>query len=225
MGPVAFIRVVQAGLLGLVAVALVGCPAKEIPPHFHRGELVFSDDFERDELGSAWKPEGADWRIEDGWAHSAKALNKGLWLTQSLPEDVIVEFDARSEPVKGAKTFAGDIKCEVFATAPKHETGYVIINNGWAWHKNGPLDKICRLTEHDAPHKQRKVPKGAEVKPSVVYHWMIARLGPTVYWFRDGKLQLSFKDDSPVRGTFFGFNNWEASVYFDNLKIYAMAPQ
>jgi hypothetical protein len=199
--------------------------------HDVRGELLFSDDFERKNLGQEWTSMHKGWKIVNGWVHSSKAHNRALWLSQNFSGDLIIEFDARSEPPKKG-TFRGDIKCDAFAAEPKRaacgkdlcSTGYVIINGGWL----NKIDLIARLDEHksDSNIVKRRDTKSAnsEVKPSTTYRWKIIRRGDTIRWYRDDVLQLSFEDDKPLAGGFFGFNNWESNVYFDNLKVYAAKP-
>jgi hypothetical protein len=33
---------------------------------------------------------------------------------------------------------------------------------------------------------------------------------------------MSYPDAQPVRGKVFGFNNWDAKIFFDNVKVYAL---
>ena len=219
--PTAMLRIV--GIL-LVLGGIAGCQQKEIPPRFTLGETIAEDDFQRDEIGPKWQTNHAGWSIVKGWVHSDAARNEGLYLSAELPSDVFIEFDARSEPKPGVKTFPGDIKCDVFCEKPARQTchknhlcstGYTIINGGW---KN-ELDIIARRDEHGDDRKHRSTTASSKVKPSVVYHWAIARIDSKVYWFRDGELQMTYEDDDAIRGGFFGFNNWEANVYFDNFRV------
>lgn len=216
-------RAVAAALAAIFACLLAtGCDKKAIPARatvpeqlLEGGELVFSDDFERAELGEQWTTTHAGWRIEAGELHDTNAKNVGLWLEQQLPERVRVEFDVRSEPTPGAKTFAGDAKCEIFAARPEHQAGYVIINGGWS----NRLDVIARLDEHGG---DRLAKDSVRVEPSVSYRWAVARTGSTLHFFRDGVLILSYPDAAPLTGRFFGFNNWESRLYLDNLAIYRL---
>lgn len=180
------------------------------------GTEVFRDGFERAELGADWRSDHKDWHLEGGWLRSSAVDNAGVWLLRELPERARVEFDAKSLPLPDGKPFPGDIKCEVFATKPAHQAGYVLINGGW----QNQLDVIARLDEHGTDRKERPA---ARVAPSQVYHWAIARDDAgTVYWFRDGVLQMSYPDAAPIAGRYFGFNNWRTNVAFDNLVVYRL---
>lgn len=214
-----------AGLLG----TSVACEKKAIPPraepaaatpaadHLTGGSLVFEERFDAPAFGRAWTVTAkGDWTIVDGWAHSKSAKNMGLWLTGfQLPDGVRVEFDIRSEPRGAGKRFEGDLKCEIFNTAAEHEKGYILVNGGW----NNQLDIVARLDEHG---KDRKETPARAVEASKVYRWAIVRTAGTLHWYRDGVPFMTFDDGEPVKGRFFGFNNWEAHVYVDNLKVFAL---
>lgn len=173
------------------------------------GELVFSDDFERADIGPNYESEGTAWSIKDGRVHVKGAHNEGLWLSRQIPRDVRVEFDARSD------TDEGDIKCEVFAKEPRHQAGYVIIFGGW---KNR-LNVIARLDEHGDDRREVDKPKVVTGKAHKI---AIARKGGSLRYFVDGKEVLSFDDAEPLTGRFFGFNDWEAPVSFDNLRVFKL---
>lgn len=217
-----------AALALLLTVA--SCERKAIPPRtpaapvakaapaelLKGGTEVFRDGFERAELGADWRSDHKDWHLEGGWLRSSAVDNAGVWLLRELPERARIEFDAKSLPMPGGKPFPGDIKCEVFATEPAHQAGYVLINGGW----QNQLDVIARLDEHGADRKERPA---ARVAPSQVYHWAIARDATgTLHWFRDGALQMSYPDASPIAGRFFAVNNWRTNVAFDNVVVYRL---
>ena len=210
-------------LLFAFGVLCLGCQKRALPPNVAPspkaflvgGTQVFSDSFERAELGDDWQTTHAGWKIKEGAVNDTNAKNKGLWLKTLLPERVRVEFTARSEPLPDGKPFPGDLKCEIFATTPEHQAGYVLINGGWS----NRLDIIARLDEHG---DDRLSKEASVVKPSVTYRWAVVRTDDTVHWFRDGELMLSYADKAPVRGRYFGFNNWASNAFYDDLAIYAL---
>jgi hypothetical protein len=54
------------------------------------------------------------------------------------------------------------------------------------------------------------------------YHFAITRHGGLIDWKLDGAPFLAWTDPSPLAGSgheFFAINDWEADVYFDNLRI------
>ncbi len=210
-------RVPGSGL-HLVLACVLAMLACESPRKFSKhgdrrlkeGTLIFSDDFERKSLGPDWIVNDTEhWRITDGWVHGQDAMNKGLWLNHDLPRKARIEFDARSESPEG------DLKCEVFAMAPEHQGGYIIIFGGW---KN-TINAIARLDEHGKDRRQTSTPK---VVKGQSHHFTIVRSGNQLDWFIDNKPVLSFHDSDPIRGNYFGFNNWKVPNYYDNLKIYSL---
>jgi hypothetical protein len=228
-----FRRFAVVKVIGLLVGGLAigaGCPKRVIPargdaPGAERllvgGERVFEDHFDRAELGADWTTEmpfSADkrgWRIVDGWLHATQPENAGAWLVQQLPAGPVrVEFTARSEP-KSDGSFPGDLKCEIFATEPRHQAGYVVINGGW----NNSLDVIARLDEHGT---DRLAQKAQPVLQSTAHRWALARVEGTLYWFRDGALVMTYTDDAPLTGRYFGFNDWASEAYFDDLAVYRL---
>ncbi|MCB9740561.1 MAG: hypothetical protein H6747_14960 [Deltaproteobacteria bacterium] len=183
------------------------------------GSKVFTDDFERSELGSDWQVAHAgEWDIEAGRLRANKVevygdRNKGVWLLRRLPEKVRVEFDAEVISAKG------DVKCEVFGEKPAHETGYSLIFGGW----NNTINTIARKGEHE-PERVVQVPH-TPVQSRKRYHWAIVRNDDVVRWYVDGAFFLAYDDPKPVKGSFFGFNNWLSDIRFDNLEVFDLAAE
>jgi hypothetical protein len=186
---------------------------------------------------------GGHWRVVDGQLLSPGVKNNPLWLQASLPRDVAIEFDVRSESPEG------DIKVELFGDGTDHASGYVLIHGGW----NNSLSIIARLDEHGAPlaSLQRQAERVAEqrglksaslvdtgvfrpgtrmrvearpfpVELGRTYRWRIERRGALLRWFIDGKPFMEFEDPFPLEGKGherFGFSSWEAQLFFDNLRV------
>ena len=171
--------------------------------------IPFEDDFNRIELGENWLNNmGGDWQIKDGKLHSLNAQNAPLWLRARLPENVVIEFDAWTDPR------ICDTKCEVFADGKTHATGYIFILGGW----NNRISSIARLDEH----QQDRLEKRSDCVPGSVYHWRIERRADQLSWFLNDRPYLRLDDNKSLKGSGhdrFAFNNWQSDVYFDNLKI------
>lgn len=179
------------------------------------GTLVFEDNFEREALGDDWRYVSAGWRIEDGWVAISGARNDALWLQTPLPDDVRIEFDARS------LSDVGDIKFEVFGDGATHQSGYVCIFGGWSNSTNA----IARLDEHGADRLDGQA--GVRVVPEQVYRMALVRTDNRVRWFIDGEEFMVFDDDAPLEGEghrHFGFNDWDVELRFDNVRVYDLAP-
>ncbi|NLY92439.1 MAG: hypothetical protein GXY23_00290 [Myxococcales bacterium] len=178
----------------------------------------FFDDFERDAIGDAYRstaPAGV-YKIVDGELRVQGARNRPLWLARRLPDDVRVEFTVRSESA------SGDIKVELFgdgvskATSESYTaTGYVVIFGGW----NNSLNVVARLDEHGA---DRVVGPKLRVEPGKTYRFAIERRGSLLTVHVDGVELMRFDDPEPLRGRghdHFAFNDWEAKLAFDDLRI------
>jgi hypothetical protein len=156
------------------------------------------------------------YRLDGGALAVRGAHNHPLWLTRELPDDVVIELDAWSDSPDG------DIKVEVFGDGKSYaksveytSTGYVFIHGGWKNH----LTALCRMEEHGADRKTRN---DLKVLPGKHYHYAITRRGGRIEWFIDGALALDFDDAAPLLGPshkYFGFDNWETPVHFDNLVV------
>lgn len=185
------------------------------------GELVYEATFDGP-LGPEWKQSEPDqgwkagtWKVVDGALEARDIHNAALWLQTELPERVRIEFDAR------ALSDDGDVKCEVFGDGRTHQSGYILIHGGW----NNTINTIARQDEHGEDRKEDRrctARKGRMicVEPDVDYKWAVERTDGELRWYLDGVLFLTYDDAHPVRGRHFAFNNWEAPVRFDNLRIY-----
>jgi len=203
-------------IVGACLLALTSCKTREISTGGAR-TLVFSEDFERAELGAAWKRgagEGGQgsWRIEGGWLTGDQIKNDPLWWTGKLPDNARVEFDARST------TKEGDLKFEIFGDGVRHESGYIVIFGGWS----NSLDVIARLDEHGS---DRKAQRSRKVTPNKIHKIAAERVDGALSWFVDGELVMTYDDPAPLTGPAhrgFAFNDWTAPVQFDNFKVYRL---
>jgi hypothetical protein len=179
-------------------------------------------------LGPAWQQAGTNvWNVENGKVCGAKAHNHGLWLQRTLPVNARIEFDAVSTDPDG------DIKCEVWGDGRSAATGisytnatsYVVIFGGW----HNTLHVLARLNEHGTDRKEIKIDKKSDdpadqpVTAGQTYHFKIERTdGKTVRWSVNGTEEIVYTDPAPLVGMghdHFGFNDWEAPVCFDNVKV------
>ena len=183
------------------------------------GQLVFSDKFDRVDLGENWLDTGGGYRIVNGELRAQGAMNKPLWLKRKLPRNARIEFLARSE------SDAVDIKAEIFGDGKSRATkasytatSYVVILGGW----NNSRSIIARMDEHGDDRQVRTAPKAKKGKE---YRFSITRLGNKFTWYLDSKLFLEMDDDEPLEGEgheFFAINNWKSEVFFDDLAVYKL---
>ncbi len=181
-----------------------------------------------DLLGSEWSQAGTDaWHIENGWLCGAGAHNHGVWLNRVLPVNARIEFDAKSDAQDG------DLKAELWgdghsaATAISYTnaTSYLTILGGW----HNKFHVLARINEHGDDRKEIKVdpesddPREKPVVRGQIYHFKVERSdGKTVKWSVNGVEMLQYDDRAPLIGQghdHFGFNDWEAKVCFDNVRV------
>ena len=183
---------------------------------------------DRSNLGPNWtQVKTSAWKVEGGKLCVQNAHNHGVWLNRTLPVNVRIEFDATPF------TEDGDVKAEVFGDGTSYATGtsytnatsYLTILGGW---KN-TLQALARVNEHAADRKEIKIDKDSDdqrqrpVQKGQTYHFKIERTdGKTIRWSVDGVDFFSWNDPNPLAGQghdHFGFNEWEAKVCFDNVKV------
>jgi len=175
--------------------------------------LLFSDDFDRSELGENYKIQGGDWKIRDGALVSTTAKNRNLVLSGvELPENAVIELAMMS------RSDAVDVKFNLWGDGEIHDhgDGYSFIMGGW----NNRISVISKLDEHEKGRSESR----KKLEKSHTYHSKVIRLSKDIYWFVDGELFLKYNDSEPLK-TADGFNrlsfgNWKSDVTFDDLKIY-----
>jgi hypothetical protein len=188
---------------------------------------TFTDDFQRAELGPDWNALGKQWRIDNGRLCARGAKNRGIWLMRRLPVNARVEFDAVAESPEG------DIKAELWGDGQSGATGssysnatsYLTIFGGWRNTKH----VLARLDEHGEDRLELDVDPNSDderarpASPGQPYRFAIERRdGHTVTWTVNGVDYFELDDAEPLSGEgheHLGFNDWEAAVCFDNVKI------
>ena len=194
----------------LAVVCLAGCPKDELIT------APFGEDFERSEVGANYYNTGGEYRLISGKLNIQGAKNHPLWLKKRLPRDAVIEVKVMSRSPEG------DIKIEAWGDGQSYAvsdsylaTSYVFVFGGWG----NSISALCRLDEHGGDRKTRTDQK---VEAGRTYRFKIQRKGKLVEWFIDGKPFLNFDDPMPLEGdkhSYFGFNNWQSDLYFDDLKI------
>jgi hypothetical protein len=214
IGRVRFVCSLMVKVASIVSCCyLLACTPQGDPGISAKG---FRDDFERSELGDAWSNTGGPYRLSEGKLKIEGARNKPLWLRRSLPQDVRIEFDARSDSPEG------DIKVEVYGDGVSKAdstsytaTSYVVVFGGWS----NTLNVIARMNEHGA---DRAVGPAYKVVPGRTYRMKIERRGATIAVWADDQKLASMDDPQPLFGAghdHFAFNNWQTPLSFDNLRI------
>jgi hypothetical protein len=193
--------------------AIAGCTPQGDPGLDRDG---FRDNFERKELGAEWQNTGGPYSIRNGMLHVRGARNRPLWLRRTLPRNLRLQLDVRSD------SGDGDIKLELFGDGvSKAEstsytaTSYVVIFGGWA----NSLNVLARMNEHG---DDRVVGAPYKVVQGKTYHMKIERRGATITAWVDDHELAKMTDPNPLEGAghdHFAFNNWQSELWFDNLRI------
>lgn len=190
-------------------------------------DAPFSDDFNRGELGPAWRSTSPVWRLSDGRLCGENARNHPVWLARRLPTNARVEFQASSDSRDGdiKAEYWGDGRSAAAGQSYTDATSYLTIFGGW---KN-TLHVLARIDEHAPDRREVKlVPGGADftssaVVPNRFYQFQVERRdGRTVRWLVDGMEVLTYPDTDPLQGPgheHFGFNDWQVRVCFDDLRV------
>ena len=203
--------------LSRLALPLLLCACKQPdPPPI--GDS-WADSFDRASIGSDYVATADVYRINDGALNVSNGYNHPLWLRKKLPRDAEIEFDVTS------RSDAGDTKIELWGDGESFArdkgaytaTGYVFIMGGW----HNSKSEIAKGDEHAPTLPSRTTPK---VEIGKTYHWKIVRKGTHIDWFVDDMTKpfLQMDDPQPWEGSgheYLGFNDWEADLTFDNLKI------
>jgi hypothetical protein len=167
------------------------------------------------------------WHIEAGHLCGEHAKNHGIWLKRTLPVNARIEFDAIAQSAEGdlKAEYWGDGRSFATSLSYTNATSYLTIFGGW--HNKSHV--LARLNEHGNDRKEITVdPNSDDVREKPVnagqsYHFKVERSdGKTVRWWIDGNEMLSFADTMPLTGPghdHFGFNDWDAKVCFDNVKV------
>ncbi len=167
------------------------------------------------------------WHIEGGRLCGEHARNHGIWLKHALPVNARIEFDAMSYSADGdlKAEFWGDGRSAATGISYTNATSYLTIFGGW---KN-KLHVLARINEHGSDRKEITVdansddPREKPVMVAQLYHFKVERSdGHTVRWWVDGNEMLTYPDIAPLAGPghdHFGFNDWDAKVCFDNVRV------
>ncbi len=203
--------------------------AKTVPQNLVRPPItgVFEDTFDRGELGPDYNALSSAWKIVANKLCVRGARNKGVWLLRRLPKNARIEVDAVAEAPEG------DIKLEAWGdgvTGAKgasytNATSYIAILGGWKNTKH----VLARLDEHGEDRLELEVDRTSDderqraIAPGQPYRLKIEREnGKSVRLSAGDALYFELWDEEPLEGVgheYFGFNDWDAPVCFDNLKI------
>ncbi|MFL5345971.1 MAG: hypothetical protein ACJ8AT_14365 [Hyalangium sp.] len=186
---------------------------------------------------------GGYWRVVNGQLLAPQVKNNPLWLNARLPDDVLVEFDVRSEFPEG------DVRLELFGDGTDPGSGYILVHGGWnntlsvlaredlnapslrslqqkaqleAEKKGLPTTDLVKTGVYSQDTKVRVEASGLPVQAGRTYHWRVERRGTLLRWSIDGQPFLELTDPFPLKGRGhdrLGLSGFESEIYFDNLRV------
>ena len=188
---------------------------------------VFSDDFQRPQLGPDWRATSPAWTLSEGRLCGQNARNHPVWLARRLPTNARIEFEAMSTSPDGdiKAEFWGDGRSAASGQSYTDATSYLTIFGGW----QNRFHVLARIDEHAPDRREIKLTAGeadfikSTVVPDRAYRFHVERRdGRTVRWRVNEVEILTYDDSQPLLGIgheHFGFNDWQVRVCFDNLRV------
>jgi hypothetical protein len=150
-----------------------------------RWKLAFSDDFERDELGDAWKVVRGRWTVENGWLVSGGGI---LVSGKSFPGLQRVEFRATTNLRAG--TQCSDISPFIHASEEGIRSGYFLQFGGQNNTRN-TLRRLGSVVREDRAHK---------IVPGKVHALAAEFDGRRVRLSVDGSIVMEYEERDPLLG-------------------------
>jgi Farnesoic acid 0-methyl transferase len=207
--------------------------------------LPFADDFSNPATVVAhYHSLGGFPRVVNGELLSPGTKNNPLWLKATLPDNVLVEWDAH------APATDGEIRVELFGNGIDHLSGYELVYAPWtAVGVQGRLPATLVRLDENAPTLQRWQEKAraaggaltavgygpksgirvegppVSIEPGRVYRMRVERRGDTLRWWVDGQRIVEFRDPFPLKGPWHdrvGLSSVEGDVYYDNFRVTAL---
>jgi Farnesoic acid 0-methyl transferase len=204
--------------------------------------LPFADDFSNPATVAAhYHSLGGFPRVVNGELLSPGTKNNPLWLKATLPDNVLVEWDAH------APATDGEIRVELFGNGIDHLSGYELVYAPWtAVGVQGRLPATLVRLDENAPTLQRWQEKAraaggsltgvgygpnsgirvegppVSIEPGRVYRMRVERRGDTLRWWVDGQRIVEFRDPFPLKGPWHdrvGLSSVEGDVYYDNFRV------
>ena len=168
-------------------------------------ELVFSDDFDRKELGNNWKIIHGNWRLVNG---ALSGRGDAIYINRSFPGDQKLEFDAwvdKNGTACDLDGILGDKKMERYGNS-----GYLFAfgtyGNNFSKINREKVQILRISTPVIVPGKRHKI--------------VCEKTGNTLIWRIDGKVVAEYRETFKVLdGGYVGFYT-DAGGCFDNVKVF-----
>ncbi|MFH0937984.1 MAG: hypothetical protein V1899_01675 [Planctomycetota bacterium] len=198
------------------------CKREAIRQRLAEGKIIFSDDFDRPELGGNWIVEEGTWqsgramgKTPDGviGTNGKKYPDTFLWTKQSFKGDLSVEFEAEC-----LAAIPQDINFVINGQAPNYPPPekplYLFGLGGWGNTMSG--------VERAPDYKWKMLTGLFTIEKNKIYKVLAGRLGSKFYLFVDGKLIVETADPNPLPNEGqFAFHVYESTVRYSKLRLRA----
>ncbi len=178
------------------------------------GELVFSDDFSRTELGADWKAVAGEWQLINGELFAPVNYKEALLkFTGKAGKNLRLEYDCRS-------TAPNDLSA-VLGCQPESESkeGY-IFGFGASYNSYNYIAKAKPFSI-----MARTIQEGftSGIMPGKTHHIIVEKRDGMLKFYRDGQLELSTDDlfFDEETGESFALLTYNLGWY-DNIKVYRL---
>ncbi len=177
--------------------------------------LVFSDDFERDELGENWKVIHGDWRIDAGKLVCGNGYSE-IVITKTFPGCQRIELEAMTR---------ADRPCDFSPVIHSNGKGCRGSEGGYLLQFGGSGNTLNRILCSNEPLEERSADRFIE--PGKVHNVVAELDGDTVRLTVDGSTIVEGHDSAPLLGE----GHEMAGLYMyretmvDHLRIYTSEPQ
>lgn len=210
----AILRFTPRNLVFVLAMCLLAGPssATEPPPGW---KLLFSDDFQRTELGEEWKVVEGKWLVQDGSLVGSGVLISAKGFPATYPPGFQrLEFDVTTESPE-PKTASSERNAFIHAQPPEKsgntpsKTGYCLPLGGQNLYRNGTA-------------LEGKPAVNSAIDLSKTRHIILENDRGKLKAIIDGSTVFELSDDKPIMGTNYdrvGFY-FGASVRINNVRVY-----
>ena len=215
------------------------------------GELLYSDSF--DGGLSHWSaemetPSGSSVKIKGGQLHlSSFGGGTTLWFLQKLDGSVMIEYNATAMPIGGVADSVSDVNSFWMLTDLKHPEDILADSSsrggrfksyhtlpGYYAGKGAGRNTRTTFKKHDMSGNGSRIDWGIltdqeyMLRPSFPHKIQLIYCdGPDsalVQYICDESLYFEKWDSEPCRSGWFAFRVYNASVMYDNFKVYRLVP-
>jgi hypothetical protein len=187
------------------------------PPSTRQWDLVFNDDFERDQLGGDWKVIGGQWRIKAGKLICSSGYSE-IVINRAFPGCQRIEFEAMT-PSDNSRP------CDFSPFIHSAGKGSKQPDGGYLFQFGASGNTLNRIVRNDTQLEDRSVQ--SFIVPGKIHHVLAELDGDTLRLVVDGNTIVESRDPAPIMNP----DQQMAGLYMyadtavDNVKVYTSKPR